>query len=292
MRLALIFDRTRPDTTGIYFERAFRQVGVEVEHWWLRDVAKIPPTSALYLRIDHGDDYNVALPESLRPSAFYAIDTHLSHSWRKIKRTASRYDVVVCAQRTAAERLRGAWVTFGCDPEFHRAVEPVREERDIAFIGTDGGAPRKFYLQALRERFPNSVIGPAPHRQLGALYSRAKIGFNYAIADDVNMRVFEVLGAGACLVTNALRQDDLARLGLADRQHLALYRSPGHLLEVLQELLTHGDERRRIARAGCEAAWRCHTYAHRVRELFRVFEERLGVRIPTPAASHSGVAVE
>ena len=284
MRLALIFNRMRADTTGIYFERALRHLGVDVDHWWLRDVAKIPATYALYLRVDHGDDYDVSWPARLHPSVLYAIDTHLPHSWRKIQRAAGRYDLMVCAQRLAAERLRGAWVTFGCDPELHRPEEPASEQWDLVFVGSDGGVPRKFYLQALRERYPNSFIGPAAHTQLGAMYGRARIGFNYSIADDVNMRMFEVLGAGACLVTNALRHDDLARLGLLDRQHVVLYRSPQQLLDVVQELLSHREERRRIARAGFEAAWNRHTYTHRMEELLNIIDARLGIRISrTPA---------
>ena len=42
MKLALIFDKTRPDTTGGYFERACRTLGVAADHWWLRDAERIP----------------------------------------------------------------------------------------------------------------------------------------------------------------------------------------------------------------------------------------------------------
>ncbi|MBI3331169.1 MAG: hypothetical protein HYZ96_03550, partial [Candidatus Omnitrophica bacterium] len=93
MRLALIFDKTRPDTTGVHVERAARALGIAADHWWLRDADRIPEAYDLYLRIDHGDDYAVALPQRLRPAVFYAIDTHLPHSWRKIRRVARRYDL-------------------------------------------------------------------------------------------------------------------------------------------------------------------------------------------------------
>ena len=283
MKLALIFDKTRPDTTGGYFERACRTLGVSADHWWLRDAERIPAAYDLYLRIDHGDDYAVTLPERLRPVAFYAIDTHLARSWRKIRRAAARYDLVFCCHRDGAARLPGAeWLPVACDRELHGRIDGPRVW-DLAFVGTDGGVPRKFYLQALRERYPNSRIGQADHTELSSIYSRARIGFNYSIAGDVNMRLFEVLAAGALLVTNALAGDDLHRLGLEDRGHLVLYRSPAELFEVIEHFLAHADERERIAQAGHALVMERHTYARRMRQLLSRAAERLGVSVPSTA---------
>ncbi|MBI2104138.1 MAG: glycosyltransferase [Candidatus Omnitrophica bacterium] len=277
MKLALIFDKTRPDTIGGYFERATRALGLSADHWWLRDAGRMPAAYDLYLRIDHGDDYDVALPEHLRPAVFYAIDTHLPHSWRKIRRAAPRYDLVFCCHEEGAGRLPGAeWLPVACDPELHGRLD-VEPAWDVAFVGTDGGVPRKFYLQALRERYPNSFLGMAGHTQLAAIYSRARIGFNYSIADDVNMRVFEVLAAGTLLLTNALRGDPFRRLGLEDRKHLALYRSPEELFRLLDEWLGRAEERQRVARAGREVALARHTYAHRLRRILAVSADRLGL---------------
>ena len=283
MTLALIFDKTRPDTTGVYVERALRSLGVAVDHWWLRDAARIPAGCELYLRVDHGDDYGVELPARLRPAVFYAIDTHLAHSWRKIRRMARRYDAVFCCHREGARRIPGAeWLPVACDREWHGQIvgSPVW---DVAFAGTDGGVPRKFYLQALRERYPNSFIGRADHTRLASIYSCCQIGFNYSIANDVNMRIFEILAAGALLVTNALAGDDLHRLGLEDREHLALYRSPRGLFDVIEHFLAHPDERERIARAGHALVMARHTYAHRMTRLLAHVAERLGVSIPSTA---------
>ncbi len=292
MKLALVFDKTRPDTTGGYFERAAHALGLTYDHWWLRDAGRIPAAYDLYLRIDHGDDYAVALPERLRPAVFYAIDTHLPHSWRKIRRMATRYDLVFCCHEEGARRLAGAeWLPVACDPERHGCVggEPAW---DVAFVGTDGGVPRKFYLQAMRERHPNSFIGLADHTRLASIYSRARIGFNYSIANDVNMRVFEVLAAGTLLLTNALTGDPFQRLGLEDRKHLVLYRDPGELYRLLDHFLGHAEERQRIARAGREAVLARHTYAHRLRRLLAIAADRLGLAAPRAAQqAHSTTEV-
>ena len=151
---------------------------------------------------------------------------------------------------------------------------------DVAFVGTDGGNPRKFYLQALRERYPNSSIGKAPHTDLAAIYGRAQVGFNYSIANDVNMRMFEVLAARALLVTNTLERDDLAELGLRDRRELVAYRRPQELFEVIDYYLGHPDERHAVAQAGGELVRKRHTYAHRLAQLLDTVGRRLGVTVP------------
>ena len=280
MRVALIFDKTRPDTTGVYLERVCHQLGLAADHWWLRDVERIPAAYDLYLRIDHGDDYAVPLPPRLRPAVFYVIDTHVPHNWRKIRRIAPRYDLIFCSQREAAECLPDAkWLPLACDAELHRRIDTPMVW-DVAFVGTDGGAPRKFYLQALRERYRSSFIGRADYRELASIYSRARIGFNYSIANDVNMRIFEILASETILLTNALDGDDLRRLGLEDRRHLVLYRTPRQLFDLIDDLLAHPQQREAMAQAGARLARERHTYAHRMSQLLHHTASTLDVALP------------
>lgn len=278
-RVAVLFEYERPGTTGFYWERAFRALGVSCDHWRLADAARIPPEYALYVRVDHGDDYEVRLPAALRPSVFYAIDTHVPHSWRKIRRAAGWYDLSVYCHLEAAERMGGAWIPVGCDSELHGAV-PGERLYDVAFVGTDGRVPRKFLLQALRERYPRSFIGGAPHDGMAAIYSRSRIGFNYAINNDVNMRVFEAMAAGALLVTNPVRPDGFQRLGLEGGRHLRFYRSPRELFEVIDEVVAAPAAAQQIAEAGQQLVLARHTYAHRMRQFLAEVARRLGVQIP------------
>ena len=288
MKVALIFNGDRAGTTGMYLVRACQRLGVPCDHWWLRDAARIPSEYGLYLRIDHGDDYQQALPDRLRPAVFYAIDTHLPHSWRKIRRMAGAFDLVFCCQRAGAERLRGAeWLPPACDWDVHGyRLMPVR--LDVAFVGTEGGTPRKFFLQAIRERYPNSYVGGAEYVDITSWYSQAKIGLNYAIKEDVNMRVFEVMAARALLVTNALRLDDFHRLGFEDRRHLVLYHTPREAFDVIDHYLHHDEERLAIAQAGQDAVQQRHTYVHRMQQLFARVAARLGVTVgPDTAETRS-----
>ncbi|MBI2093642.1 MAG: glycosyltransferase [Candidatus Omnitrophica bacterium] len=280
MRIALIFDKTRPDTTGTYFERAAKELGLQVEHWWLKEASQIPKAFDLYLRIDHGDDYLKPLPSALHPAVFYAIDTHLPHSWRKIRQMAKDYELVFCCHKSAAHRLRNAeWLPVGCDLSVH-SPQGQAQVWDLAFVGNDGGLPRKFYLQMLRERYPNSFIGSADFTQLGRIYGQARIGFNYSIANDVNMRVFEVLAAQTLLVTNALRGNEFSQLGLEEGKHLVFYRSPQQLLDTIDYYLNHTQKRQAIARAGSAIVRQRHTYTHRLCQLLKRVGERLGIPVP------------
>ena len=278
MKVALIFDALRPDTTGTYFARAFNQVGVAFDHFPLKQLESIPSGYDWHLRIDHGDDYEVRWPDRLRPVSFYAIDTHLAHSWKKVQRVAPWYDQVFCCHREAAERLREAeWVPVGCDPEIH-APSGGAVEWDVGFVGTDGGVPRKFYLQALRERYPNSRIGTGDYRQMSGVYSRSRVSFNYSIRDDVNMRVFEALASGGCLVTNRLANDDYARLGLADNEHFVLYDPGTDVFAKIDALLKDPSRREKLAKNGRAAVLAAHTYKHRLERMMELANSRFGWR--------------
>lgn len=275
MRLALIFSKARADTIGIYFERALAQLGVPYDFWAFDQRDAIPATYDLYLRIDHGDDYDAPWPPQLRPSIYVVTDTHLAHNWPKVRRAARRYGLLACVHDDAVPRLPNAvWLPVGCDPTFAPAG-PVARTLDVAFVGTDGGVPRKFILQALRERYPNSYIGTALHTQLPALYSRARVGFNYSIRGEINMRVFETLAAGALLVTNRVRPQALAALGLREGEHYVAYGSPHELWECLDRWLADADHRERIAAAGHAVAVSRHTYVHRVQQLLAAAKQRL-----------------
>ncbi|MBI4341312.1 MAG: glycosyltransferase family 1 protein [Candidatus Omnitrophica bacterium] len=280
MPIALIFDKRRDDTTGSYYERACAALGIAAEHWWLRDAGRLPQGYELYVRFDQGDEYLTPLAPTHRPRIFVAFDTHLPHSWKKIRRIAPSYDLVACCHRDAAERLRnGLWLPVACDAQVHQSPPGLARGRDVAFIGTSGGVPRKFFLQALRERYPNSFIGAADYREMGTIYGAARVGFNYSIAGDLNMRVFEVMAAGSLLVTDALPSGDLSRLGFEDRRHLVLYRTPSEAFKMIDHYLAHPTERQAIASAGQRLALAEHTYAHRLKTLLSTVQQRLGVGV-------------
>lgn len=297
MRIAVIFNRYRPDAWGIYVLRAFRQLGHEVTHCPFETVSQLPASYDLYVRMDDGDHYEQSLPPPCRPSVFWVSDTHLVGPMRKLLRSARTYDVVGCAMRRGTEQLRAAgidaeWLQGGaCDPDIHHRMD-IERTIDVGFVGTDGGSPRKFYLQALRERYPKSLIGLASYERIGEIYSRSKLGFNYCPSQDtLTMRCFEIMACGALLLLNQVPGNTHEELGFRPGTHCVLYRSPQELFERIDYFLAHEEERRRIAEAGFQETLARHTYRHRAERLFAILSRRLAGRYPAWTAPVDPVAV-
>ena len=118
-RVAIVFDTTlRPETAGVYCQRALEHF-VEVQHLQPHELDRMPRTGFdLYLNIDDGLRYH--LPAECRPSAFWAIDTHLDFD--RCREKAPRFDLVLAAQRDDVDLLRGigvrsaSWLPLACDP--------------------------------------------------------------------------------------------------------------------------------------------------------------------------------
>ena len=169
-----------------------------------------------------------------------------------------------------------SWLPLACDVELHTGPR-LPWWYDIGFIGTEGGIPRKFYLQEIYERYPRSYLEFAPHTMISEIYRSCKIVFNYSIRNDINMRVFEALGAGRCLLTNAIQANGLEEL-FRDREHLVVYHSPRELWTLLEYYLTHDEERERIAQQGRALVHEHHTYVHRVQTILQI----VGSALPGP----------
>jgi len=143
MRIAIIFGKERPETMGIYFEKALRQLGYDVEHFWSRDMNRIRPEFDVYFRIDDGY-YDYLIPRHLSPWVYYVSDVHLKGPLKKIKRNifSGAYDLVFCPMRKEMEMLKRRspveieWMNVGCDPEIHKRLS-LERSYDIGFVGTD-----------------------------------------------------------------------------------------------------------------------------------------------------------
>lgn len=278
MKIALFFDKNLEYTTGIYFEMALKRQGFDVKHFWLREAKDIKPKYDLYLRIDHGY-YDEDIPDYLRPKVFYAIDTHLEGPFRCILNISRKYDLVFCAHydgylKLKEEGINVHWLPLACDPQVHKRLE-VDKLYDIGFVGNDGGTPRKFYLQELREKFTNSFIGNAPYLKMGQIYSQSKIGFNYSIFNELNMRFFEIMSSGTMLLTNPIKECNIEELSFIDGEHLKVYHNPKELLALIDYYLTHDKERESIAQKGYQLVISRHTYDHRFKEMLESIHKRV-----------------
>lgn len=281
MKVSLIFSKERPDTMGIYFERALRQLGHYVEHFSPVDIPKIKPEFDFYFHVDDGY-YDYIIPEKLSPRIYYVSDVHLSKPFKKIKRLIfnKAYDLVFCPVQREIEILKRKspveiiWMNVGCDPEIHKRLN-IERSYDIGFVGTDGGTPRKFYLQEIRERYPNSCIGSADYREMSRIYSSSKIGFSFPIRERCfTMRNYEIMACGAMLLMKRLRDDSAEKIGFIDRKHLVIFDGPDDLFRLIDYYLGQEKERREIAENGYRLTVEKHTYLHRTREMVEIVRNK------------------
>lgn len=282
-RVAIIFDKTlRPDTTGIYCERALQQL-VAVDYVSPGELEKISPKDFdAFILIDDSLAYRI--PERLRPRACWVIDTHLGYE--RCRERAIGCDLVFAAQKNGAERLQqegidAMWLPLACDPEVHRR-HAVPVEYDWCFVGTVRAGRRPELLRHLEQRFPRGFVGQRYFDEMARTYSASKLIINQSVRDDVNMRVFEAVACGSLLLTNDLRENGQAEL-LQDSVHCAVYRDEGELEERLAYYLQHDAERERIAAAGREEVLAKHTYRHRMQTILEALERS--------SASSTSVAV-
>ncbi|MEW6327174.1 MAG: glycosyltransferase [Thermodesulfobacteriota bacterium] len=264
-KVVIIYDDTRQSyTTGTYCLRALQNI-CDVVHYLPSQLNDIPKDSFdLYLSIDDGTKY--VLPQHLKPSAWWVIDTHMQFDWDREK--AYYFDMVFAAQKDGAEKLRRAgvknvfWLPLACDPEIHAKID-IPKKFDWCFVGHINCKERVELIELLKKRFPNCFVGQAFGKEMAGIFSASRIVFNRSIKNDVNMRVFEALSTGSLLVTNDLKDNGLEEL-LQEGEDYVAYYSPEELVGKVAYYLEHEGEREKIAGHGRETALSGHTYEHRM----------------------------
>lgn len=267
MRVLVSFEgRVRPDSTGFYLVNAFRNLGHVVDHITPDLISEVRGGYDLYVRCDDGIKGLGWNPE-LHPSAYVAIDTHIETDWRLKLVEDGKFDLVTVAQ---SDGLKLPWASraiynpLGCDQEKH--YNPAAAKKyDGCFIGNFHNGLAGPRIEMLDEFF-KSCPGPIFYGQRGPdefprIYSQSKLVFNRSINGDLNMRVFEALCSGSCLVTDEV--PDLHRIGLVSGVHYAGYTDKESLRRVVSELLQDENKRECIARNG-RAVSTDHTYSKRM----------------------------
>lgn len=218
-----------------------------------------------------------------------------------ILEAAPHYDHVFCQGTEAVEILKAIgiatarWLPMACSPEHHRPVALTAEEKadyghDVAFVGSHYPV-RETLLEGL-SGLDLAIWGPgweklrngSPLRPLvrGAhtppaiwrkIYSASAIVLAPHFRDpegrfpvyQASPRIFEVLACGAFMITD--RQPDLLSL-FRDGEHLIMAEGAEELRDKVKDYLARPSARRAIAEKGRQEVLSCHTYMHRLRELF------------------------
>jgi Glycosyl transferases group 1/DUF based on E. rectale Gene description (DUF3880) len=208
-----------------------------------------------------------------KPKYALLIDVHQNLDVRLSY--APFFDVVFVAQKDYVSRIcqegfpNTFWLPLGCDPEIHR-TNSAHREIDVGFVGKLGspGSERYQILNSVLPRYKtNDYRRFYSPREMGGIYCASKIGFNASINGDLNMRAFEVMAAGALLVTDRIKNglEDI----LVEGEHYIGYSSVEEALEKIDYYLDNATERECISRKGQAEVLEKHTYITRWRDIER-----------------------
>lgn len=162
---------------------------------------------------------------------------------------------------------------------------PFQRRRELAmcFVGQAGAFhPRRMdMLRGLNEAGVPLLAGTWPPDEASRTYARFLLTLNQSLNGDMNLRVFETLLAGGCLVTDALAPQSGLDLLFEDRTHLVTYASHDALLETARHYLAHPGEALAIAERGQRLALERHRSAVKLEVLRQML---FAGRIPHPYA--------
>ena len=234
-----------------------------------------------HIWIDWGEDglkgilpYDPIFPEDA-PLIYWASDTHLGYDYRL--NVARRSQLVFCAQKDAVERMKqdagveAEWLPHAFEPLAYPRFNFASKKYDVCFVGHVNNGIRLDYLDRLFREFPNFFWGQRRFEQASEIYNRTKVVFNKAMIDDLNMRVFEVLGSGSFLLTD--RISTIEEL-FTDGKHLVCYDNFDDMVNKCRYYIENEKERLEIAEQGYLHAKNNHTIAHRVIKMLQGIEKK------------------
>lgn len=205
-------------------------------------------------------------------TAWYGIDTHMDYA--KHLRIGRLFDMTFVAQKEFVERLRQDglrqvyWLPLACAPEIYPSVD-LERCYDFAYVGSNSAVVhpiRHALLAAIRKEYSKVFLGMADPQEMGRIYAQSKIVFNKSVNNDVNMRYFEAMGAGAVLLTDHAQDNGIEEM-FSVGEHYLEYRDEQTLLAQIRDLLQDPARCQVIGRAARRRVLERHTYTHRADSL-------------------------
>jgi len=132
----------------------------------------------------------------------------------------------------------------------------------VSFVGQAGGQYHPYrnqMLEALAQRMGNLKVVRAPQHEAAKIYNSALASLNFSLNGDLNLRVFEVLAAAGCLVTDRLSPQSGLDLLFRDGSDFLSYTSLEELVTILDDLKRSPARAIEIARSGHQAFTAAHT---------------------------------
>ncbi|SMF42638.1 Glycosyltransferase involved in cell wall bisynthesis [Azospirillum oryzae] len=164
------------------------------------------------------------------------------------------------------------------DYALRRRDIPTASERPLTFVGQIGAFHpwrRHMMDRLVAAGLPLTAMRAAPETAAD-IYAASQVTLNVSLNGDLNLRVFEALGAGGFLLTDALSEEAGLERCFTPGRHLATYRSPGELVELARHYLDHPDQAMAIRRAGQAHLLEFHSpQVKRAQFLAAVFDDRV-----------------
>jgi hypothetical protein len=144
------------------------------------------------------------------PKAWWYIDSHVNYTERI--EYAKLFDQLFVAVSVNIPRIKQAvghdrvyWLPL-CWPTTRDkiALNYTTKDIDISFVCRWGSAffkDRNECIDRLKKEYGNGFLAVTDYTNMDSIVRRSRVSINYPIKDDLNFRVFEVLGNGTELVT-------------------------------------------------------------------------------------------
>lgn len=147
---------------------------------------------------------------------------------------------------------------------------PVEPTRPLTFVGQAGRFHpyRRHVLGAIKAAGLPLEASQAKPEDTATIYAQSRITLNCSLNGDLNLRVFEALGVGAFLITDALTPESGLGLLFEDGRHLVTYASPDELVEKIRHYLDHPAEAMAIRTAGQKELLERHHPAVKIRQFY------------------------
>jgi hypothetical protein len=224
--------------------------------------------------------YGVSLYADDSKIFVWLIDNRLPHEAAKedpaAERLLARSIPVYCAQERDAIRIGAKWMPIAVTPSFVTPERYHEGKGGFVFVGYVRDPLRAGFFDKLKGTVRVHIRGGIFGQDAVDAYRQGIAGLNvptlYGLpfAYDVNMRVFEIAGAGVPLVTNYL--SELHKLGFVPGVNCLVYRSVDDLAEIDHYLRSDMQRTRALAQAGHRLVTARHLYQHRAA---RVVDELL-----------------
>lgn len=219
------------------------------------------------------------------------------------------FHAIITTQKNACDKyklmfnLPTLYCTWAINTDNHKDLN-LKKKYDIGMAGSisPGLHPvRNFLINILEQDFSFFPIKEVKEKDVSKVYSSCIFGFNYSIMDDLNFRVFEVIGSGGILVTD----NKSANNGLSDildlEKDIIVYKDPAEETELkkdektnsiikstsiseeiisnltkrLKRLLKNKKEQDEIRKRAYDKLIKNHTFEHRAKAILEFLDKEV-----------------